>query len=459
MTTADAPTLIEHLDRLVPTADDGGELVDAYVVLEGGVVAAVGTGEPPDRERVGSIVDGRGLIALPGLVNTHHHFFQTLTRALPAAQDVGLLAWEATNYPYWARLDEEAVFATAQVAIAELLLSGCTTTSDQLYAFPKHSGGAVSMLGAEIEAARGLGIRIHATRGAVDIGPDAGGSRATEFIEDTDAILASMEEAISRYHDPAPGAMVRIGLGPNGVTVCTEALMRGSAELADRRDVTLHTHVAEIPDEAEYCAAHFGMRPIERLAELGWIGDRTWLAHAVHLNADDIRRLSDGGTGVAHCPSSNMRLASGAAPVFDMLEAGVPVGLGVDGSASNDSGNLLAEARQAFLLSRVRELTRLMTARQALRMATRGGAAALRRSDVGSLEVGRQADLALFALPEIGGAGFESDPVAALVLGSTPRASHVFVQGRPVVRDGHLVTGDEAKIAERHRAAVRRIVQ
>jgi 8-oxoguanine deaminase len=459
MATAAGRTVIAHLDGLATMRHDDQELSDAFVIIEDGLVAAIGTGDPPDAAKPAEVVDGRGLIGLPGLVNTHHHFFQTLTRALPAAQNVGLLAWEATNYPYWARLDEDAVFATTQVAVGELLLSGCSTTSDQLYAFPKHSGGAVSMLGAEIDAARELGIRIHATRGGVDVGPDAGGSRAVEFIEDTDAILTTMDEAISRYHDPSAGAMVRIGLGPNGVTVCTEALMRGCVEMAAARDVTLHTHVAEIPDEALYCEAHFGMRPIQRLDELGWIGDRTWLAHAVHLNDDDIAMLGDARTGVAHCPSSNMRLASGAAPVLDMIERGVPVGLGVDGSASNDSGNLLAEARQAFLLSRVRELTRLMTARQALGMATRGGAAVLRRDDIGTLEVGRQADIALFRLPELPGAGFEGDPLAALVLGAIPRAHHLFVQGRLVVEDGHLVNGDEHAIADRHRAVVRRIVQ
>jgi 8-oxoguanine deaminase len=455
--TSPTRTVIEHLDRLATMDAEGHELSDAFVVVEDGIVRDVGSGVAPVDDAT-TLVDGRGLVALPGLVNTHHHFFQTLTRGLPAAQDVGLLTWESTNYPYWARLDDEAVFATAQVALAELLLSGCTTTSDQLYAFPKHSGGAVAMIGAEIEAARALGIRIHATRGAVDIGPDAGGSRAMEFIEDTDAILASMDEAISRYHDGSPGSMVRIGLGPNGVTVCTEALMRGCVELAEKRDVTLHTHVAEIPDEAAYTAQHFGMRPIERLDELGWIGDRTWLAHAVYLDSGDIGKIAAAGTAVAHCPTSNMRLASGAAPVLEMLDAGVIVGLGVDGSASNDSGNLLAEARQALLLSRVRELGALMTTRQALAMATTGGAQALRRDDVGVIEPGRQADIAMYRLPEISGAGFESDPIAALVLGATPRAQHVLVGGRFVVRDERLVNGDETEIAARHRATVARLV-
>jgi 8-oxoguanine deaminase len=252
--------------------------------------------------------------------------------------------------------------------------------------------------------------------------------------------------------------MVRIGLGPNGVTVCTERLMRGCVELADRRDVTLHTHVAEIPEEEEYCREHFGMRPIERLAELGWVSPRVWMAHAVHLDGSDIARLAAGGTAVAHCPSSNMRLASGAAPVADMLDGGVTVGLGVDGSASNDAGNLLAEARAAMLVSRLRAPDRLMTARHALRLATSGGARTLGRDDIGSLEVGKQADIAMFRLAGVAAAGFENDPVAALVLGTPPAAHHVLVQGRFAVRDGQLMNQDQDAIAERHRAVVRRIV-
>jgi 8-oxoguanine deaminase len=454
----ESTTLIEHLDRLVPMGPDDAELADGYVLVRDGRIAAIGSGDAGLDGEGATVVDGRGLIALPGLVNTHHHFFQTVTRALPAAQDVRLLAWEATNYPFWTRIDEEAVYATAQVALAELLLSGCTTSSDQLYAFPKHTGGAVPMVGAEIEAARSLGIRIQATRGAVDVGAGDPTVRAAEFIEHTDAILASMEALIARYHDPAEGSMVRIGLGPNGVTVCTETLMRGCVELARTKGVTLHTHVAEIPEEAEYCAEHFGMRPIERLADLGWVSSPVWMAHAVHLNDADIAMMAAGGAAVAHCPSSNMRLGSGAPPVLEMLEGGMDVGLGVDGSASNDAGNLLAEARAALLMSRLRQPDRLMTARQALRMATAGGAATLKRDDIGSLSVGKQADIALFRLAGVAAAGFENDPVAGLVLASTSRAAHVMVQGRFVVSDGRLTAEDETSIAERHRAVVARIV-
>ncbi len=299
---------------------------------------------------------------------------------------------------------------------------------------------------------------MHATRGAVDVGAESGGSRAAEFIEDSDEVLASMEAAISKYHDPAPGAMVRIGLGPNGVTVCTERLMRGCVDLAAKRGVILHTHAAEIPQEGEATKAQWGRRPIERLADLGWIAENVWLVHVVHVNDGDIDLLARGGTGVAHCPVSNMRLASGAAPALKMLERGVAVGLGVDGSASNDSGNLLAEARAAMLVSRLTVPEHLMSARQALRMATAGGARVLKRDDLGSLEVGRQADIALFRPAGIAYAGFEQDPVAALVFGASLRVHHLLVQGRFVVQDGRLVNADEQQLVEEHRAVVRRIV-
>jgi cytosine/adenosine deaminase-related metal-dependent hydrolase len=434
-----------------------GELSDAFIVVEDGVVAEVGTGAPPADRSGADHMDGRGLVGLPGLVNTHHHFFQTVTRALPAAQDVPLLVWESVNYPYWTRVDEEVIHVTAEVALAELMLSGCSTTSDHLYAFPRHTGGAVSMLAAEIDAADGLGIRLHATRGAIDISI---GGRATEFVEDTDAVLASMEDAISQFHDPAPGAMCRVTLGPNGLTVCTERLMRACVELATTPGVGLHTHVAEIPNEQAYCAEQYGQTAIERLADLGWVTDNAWLAHAVHLDEREIALLGTAGTGVAHCPVSNMRLASGAAPILDMIEAGVPVGLGVDGSASNDSGNLLAEARAAMLVSRLREReqNRLMTARQVLHMATAGGAKALGRDDIGAIGPGMQADIALFRPSGVAAAGFENDPIAGLIFAATRRVESLMIKGRSVVREGQLVTGDEDLIAERHRAVVQRMV-
>ena len=453
-----AATVIEHLERLVPMTADDAELSDAHLVVEDGRIAAVGTG-PVAMDHPGAAhEDGRGLIAIPGLINTHHHFFQTLTRALPPAQNVRILDWMAANYPYWARIDEEAVLVTAEVAIAELMLSGCTTSSDHLYAFPRGCD-PLAMLGAEVEAAARLGIRIQVTRGAVDVSLEAGGSPPVELVEDTDSVLASMEAAISRFHDPLPGAMVRVGLAPNSMTIASERLMRESMELAKARGVTRHTHVAEVVEEEAYCLERYGRRPLQRLADLGWVDRDVWLAHVVHVNDEEIEMLARSGAGVAHCPVSNMRLASGAAPVLDMLERGVDVGIGVDGSASNDFGNLLAEARAAMLLSRLREQTRLMTARQALRIATVGGAQTLKRDDIGTLEVGRQADVAFFRLSGVASAGFEHDPVAALVLGIVPQVDHLMVQGRFVVRDQHLVYADEQSLVARHRSVVSRIVR
>ncbi len=454
-----ATTLIEHLDCLVLMSGDA-ELADGYLVIQDGRIAEVGSGSPPTRWHGCTAIDGRGLIAVPGLVNTHHHFFQTLTRALPAAQDVRILDWMAASYPFWARIDAEAVYATARVALGELMLSGCSTTSDHLYAFPVTAGSPIEMLAAEIAAARQLGVRLHATRGAVDISLQAGGSPPQALVQDTDDVLASMEEAILRYHDPSPGAMVQIGLAPNSLTICSERLMRETGDLARKHGVTRHTHVAEVLEEEEHCLQVYGQRPIERLAELGWIADDVWLAHVVHASQAEIDLLAATGTGVAHCPVSNMRLASGAAPIADMLASGVAVGLGVDGSASNDSGNLLAEARQAMLLSRLRERDsgRLMPARQALWLATAGGARALKRDDIGTLQPGKQADIALFRLAGVAGAGFENDPVAGLLLASTPRVEHLIVNGEFAVRNYQLVNADEDEIVSSHRQIVTRIV-
>lgn len=449
--------MVEHLDVLATMDERGSELADAWVLANEGEIVGLGTGVAP--AGVGRRVDGHGLVAVPGLVNTHHHFFQTLTRCLPAAQDERILEWLGTNYTFWSRIDEEAVYTTARVAIGELLLSGCTTSSDHLYAFPKSSAGATSMLGAEIAAAAELGMRFQATRGAMDVSQEAGGGPPQELIEDTDAVLENMEEVVGKFHDPMPGSMVRVALAPCSVTICSERLMIESGELARRLGVTRHTHVAEVREEVEHCAEVYGRRPVERLEDLGWLGDDVWLAHVVHANASDISLLAASGTGVSHCPSSNMRLGSGAAPVLEMGDAGVAVGLGVDGSASNDSGNLLAEARQAMLLSRVSGSgDRLMPARHALRLATNGGAKVLKRDDIGVLEIGRRADIAFFSLSGIAGAGTEHDPVAALVLAPPRGATHVMVDGRFAVWDGHLMV-DEASIVSEHQALVRRITR
>jgi cytosine/adenosine deaminase-related metal-dependent hydrolase len=432
------------------------ELSDAWVAIKDGRILDLGTGGAGTE--VERCLDGRGLVAIPGLINTHHHFFQTLTRVLPAAQGLGILDWLAANYQVWSKIDEEAVYTTARVAIGELLLSGCTTSSDHLYVYPRACGGALAMLGAEITAAAELGLRFHATRGAIDVSLEAGGGPPPELVEETDAVLESMEAAVLKFHDPSPGAMVRIGLAPCSLTISTERLMVESGRLAQQLGVTRHTHVAEVIEEEQYCREVYGQRPVERLAELGWLDADVWLAHVVHADASDIGRLAATGTAVAHCPSSNMRLGSGIAPVLAMREQGVTLALGVDGSASNDTGNMLAEVRQAMLLSRVCSRSReLMAPRQALEMATVGGAGALKRNDLGTIAPGKSADIAFFALEGPAAAGAENDPVAALVFAPPARAAHVMVDGRFAVWDGHLVVDEEA-IVRAHRDVVRRLV-
>jgi 8-oxoguanine deaminase len=448
--------LVEHLDVLATMDADDSELTDAWLAIDEGTIVGIGTGESdaePQRR-----IDGRGLVAVPGLVNTHHHFFQTLTRVLPAAQELRILDWLVANYRIWSQVDEEAVYTTARVAIGELLLSGCTTSSDHLYVYPRACGGALAMLGAEITAARELGLRLQATRGAVDVSIPAGGGPPEELVEDTDSVLESMEAAVVKFHDPSPGSMVRIGLAPCSLTISSERLLRESGNLARRLGVTRHTHVAEVVEEEEHCLEIYGQRPVERLDELGWLGEDVWLAHVVHADPSDIDHLATTRTAVAHCPSSNMRLGSGIAPVLQMLERGVTVSLGVDGSASNDTGNLLWEARQALLLSRVGSRgSTLMPPRMALRLATAGGAEALRRGDIGVLAPGMRADIAFFSLGGLAGAGTENDPVAALALAPPRRAAHVMVDGRFAVWDGHLVV-DEELIVHAHRKLVRRLV-
>ena len=449
--------VVEHLDVLVTMDESRREISDAWIAVEDGAITGLGTGTAclGAQRRI----DGHGLVAMPGLINTHHHFFQTLTRVLPAAQGLGILEWLAANYAFWARIDEEAVHTTACVAIGELLLSGCTTSSDHLYAYPKASGGAIAMLGAEIAAAAELGIRFHPTRGAIDVSLEAGGSPPPELVEDTDSVLESMEEAVLKFNDPSPGSMVRIGLAPCSLTICSERLMIESGDLARRLGVTRHTHVAEVVEEEDYCAEVYGQRPVERLGELGWLGEDVWLAHVVHADTSDISRLATTGTAVSHCPTSNMRLGSGAAPILEMSDANVTVALGVDGSASNDSGNMLAEARQAMLLSRVSAGgNRLMAPRHALRLATVGGAAALKRDDIGVLATGRRADIAFYSLQGVAAAGTEHDPVAALILAPPAAAAHVMVDGRFAVWNGHL-TVDEEPIVRAHRDLVRRILR
>jgi 8-oxoguanine deaminase len=425
--------------RVVVTMDDAGtELENASVLIDGGVIAWVGQGRPPVREQP-DVIDGRGLVALPGLINTHHHLYQTLTRV--RARESGLFDWLRELYPVWATIDADWERTAAEVGLAELALSGCSTTTDHHYVFPS---GVTGLLETEIEVAGQLGLRFHPCRGSMDLGESSGGLPPDRVVEDIDTILAATDEAIQRFHDPAAGSMLRIAVGPCSPFSVSQRLMRESAALARRRNVRLHTHIAETLDEASYCESTFNRRPLELLDDLGFLGPDVWLAHCVHVDDADMKRMAATRTGVAWCPTSNMRLGSGFAPAREMLDAGVQVGLAVDGSASNDSGNLLAEARQAMLTTRARKGAASMTARQALRVATRGGAACLGRDDVGSLEVGKRADIALFATDGLAYRGAEADPVAALVFCNSGPVQHLFVEGKPVVHDGHLVNLSEA---------------
>jgi cytosine/adenosine deaminase-related metal-dependent hydrolase len=433
--------LINDCDVVVTMDDAGTEIGGGSLLLEDGLVAWVGPGLPEgaaDADRI----DGRGSIAMPGLVNTHHHLYQTLTRA--RAQDQGLFGWLRELYPVWAGVDEGWERTAALAGLAELALSGCSTSTDHHYLFP---AGRSGILEAEIQAARELGIRFHPCRGSMDLGQSAGGLPPDAVVEDTDDALAATEEAVRRHHDPAPGSMVRIAIAPCSPFSVTERLMRGSAEQARRLEVHLHTHIAETLEEEAFCIESFGRRPLELLDDWGWLGPDVWLAHCVHLENKDVRRIAETGTGVAWCPTSNLRLGSGIAPGRALVRERATVGFGLDGSASNDGANLLAEARQALLVSRVGGAAGGLSPREVLRLATRGGASCLGREDIGTLEVGKRADVALFAVNDLAHAGTEADPVAGLVLAMPQRVRDLFVEAHHVVRDGRLATGDEDEIA------------
>jgi len=442
--------LIELCDVVATMDDRGSEIAGASILVEDGVIRWIGAGRPPDIQEA-TVINGRGCVALPGFVNAHHHLYQSLTRV--RAQGQGLFGWLAELYPVWAGVDVEWMRAAAAVGLAELALSGCSTTTDHHYVFPTGRSG---ILEAEVAIAAELGLRFHPCRGSMDLGRSRGGLPPDEIVEETDDVLSRTDEAITALHDPAPGSMLRIAVAPCSPFSVTPALMRRSAELARRRGVRLHTHIAETIDEEAYCRQTFGMRPVELLEDLGWLGPDVWLAHCVHLSDVDVARIAGTETAVAWCPTSNLRLGSGLAPVRALLDGGAAVGLAVDGSASNDSGHMLAEVRQAMLVARGRDGAGAMPAREALRLATRGGARCLGRDDIGSLEAGKRGDVALFRLDGLGDVGAEVDPVAALLFCQPRRVTHLIVDGRPVVREGTLLTLDEQRVAEDGRRAARR---
>jgi len=457
-------TLLIRNAYVVTMDDHQRELPDGGLFVRDGWIESVG----PSRELAGQadeILDLRGYVVGPGLINTHHHFYQTLTRAVPAAQDANLFNWLKTLYPIWARMTPEHIFASTQTALAELALSGCTTASDHLYLFPNGS-----RLDDEIEAAQELGVRLHASRGSMSLGESMGGLPPDSVVDSEEEILKDSQRLIERYHDPRPGATVRIVLAPCSPFSVTGDLMRQSAELAREHGVRLHTHLAETEDEQQFCLQKFGHRPVAYMQELGWLGPDVWFAHAVWVSSEEIEALARHSCGVAHCPTSNMRLASGIAPLKEYLGAGVNVGLGVDGSASNDGSHLLAEVRQSMLLARVREgITgyslsndpnrRLMTARKALWLGTRGGAAVLGRTDVGSLEAGKCADFFAVNLNHLEYAGAGNDPVSALVFCHPRRVDLTVVGGKVIVQHGNLAIVDEDTVVQRHNRLSRSLLE
>ena len=441
--------------RCVATMDGTRrELADGWVAIDEGVITAVGAGDPPAAAS-GGLIDARECLVTPGLINTHHHLYQNLTRALPAMTDKPLFGWLQSLYPLWRSIDTESVYVSAWVGLAELALSGCTTSSDHLYVHPH---GAGDLLSAEIEAAHDLGMRFHPTRGSMSLSEKDGGLPPDDVVADDDDILAACEAAVLQHHDRSFGSMTRVALAPCSPFSVTEELMVRSAELAERLDVRLHTHFAENAEDDEFSMATFGCRPMEYLERTGWCTDRTWVAHCVMPRPDEIERLGAAGVGAAHCPSSNMILASGIAPVVALRAAGVHVGLGVDGSSSADSASMWLEARQAMLLAKLRDGAAAGTARMALEIATLGGAGCLgRQGEIGVIEPGAVADVAVWSLTGPSFAGAVADPIEAWLRCGPAAARDTVVNGRAVVRGGELVSTRLDELLVAHDRLSRRI--
>jgi len=442
--------------ELVATMDgEARELPGGYVLVEGNRIAEVGM--DPTGVEADEVIDGRGKVLLPGFVNTHHHLYQSLFRNVPGASDAKLFDWLVFLYERWKRLDEDAMRAASAVACSELLLSGATTTTDHCYVFPQGGG---DILGADIEGAQEAGIRFHPCRGSMSLSKKDGGLPPDSVVQTEDKILRDCQRAIERYHDPEPLAMLRIALAPCSPFSVTHELMRQSVTLAEETGTLLHTHLAETHDEEAYCIRRSGMRPVELMEDLGWLREDVWFAHLVVLNDTDIAKLSSARVGMAHCPSSNMTLGSGIAPVTALKETDVKIGLAVDGSASNDTSNMIREVRQAMLLQRVAYGADAMTAREVLRMATIGGARVMHREDeIGSIEPGKAADLIAFDLNEIALAGSHADPLAAIVHCAADRVDFSLVNGQWRVRDGRLVNEAIYDLVSDHNAISKRLTK
>lgn len=455
--------LMKNVHTLVTMDEQRRELRNANLFIKDGFIEMIGdTQDLP--AAADEILDLSDHIVFPGFINTHHHFYQTLTRAVPKAQNANLFNWLVTLYPIWARLTPEDIRISTKTALSELALSGCTTASDHLYLFPNGS-----RLDDEIQSAADVGLRLHASRGSMSLGESKGGLPPDSVVDSEEMILKDSQRLIETYHDPNPGSMVQIVLAPCSPFSVTGELMRQSAVLAREYGIHLHTHLAETKDEEDFCIEKFGHKPVAYMQEVNWIGNDVWFAHSVHVNRDEMQLYADNGCGVAHCPGSNMRLGSGIAPILEMLTMGVKVGIGVDGSASNDSSHLLGEARLAMLLSRVGAGVQgasrsgegappLMSARKALEMATRGGAAVLGRTDIGSLEVGKCADLFAINLNRLDYAGALHDPVAAALFCAPQTVDLNIVGGKTIVKDGKMVTVDVPSLVQQHNQAAARLL-
>ena len=441
-----AELLIKNIHTLVTMVEGEKILHQVDVLIDGGRIAAVGSNLPPSRAQ--RVIDASNCVVYPGFVNCHHHLYQTLTRNIPKIQNAKLFDWLIGLYEIWRELSEEAVDISTRVGIGELLLSGCTTTTDHFYVFPKKASR--ELLDVEIKTARELGIRFHPTRGSMSRGKSRGGLPPDDVVQDPEEILADCDRIIGLYHDPKPFSMCRIVLAPCSPFSVTTELLAETAEFARAKKVQLHTHLCETVDEEEYCLKNLGMRPLEYMESTGWIGPDVWFAHGIYFNDAEIRRLAETKTGISHCPVSNLRLGSGIAPIPKMLKAGVPVGIGVDGSASNDSSNYLRELQLALLVHRVGTAVDAMPPQHVFRMATVGGAQVLGQPEIGQIKAGFAADLAAFRLDRIDYAGAMTDPASALLFcGAGPRAEYTIVAGKVLVEHGKLLGVDEGALWER----------
>lgn len=439
--------LIKNPLAVAAMKDGGDEFSGGHILIQDGVITSIGA-ESIDFQNADEIIDAAKMVVLPGFVNTHHHFYQSLTRNIPKMQDSPLFGWLKLHYQVWREITEEAIAVSTKTAALELMKSGTTTSSDHLYLFPQKA--SKELIDVEIEAARDLGLRFQPTRGSMSRGESKGGLPPDDVVQSEAEIMADTERLVAKYHDDSPGAMVRISLAPCSPFSVTPELMKQTAAYARENSLMIHTHLAETKDEEDFCLQKFGMRPVPYMQSLGWLTDNAWFAHSVHLNDNDVKLLGECGCGISHCPCSNMRLGSGIARIRELDKAGAKVSLAVDGSASNDSGNMLTEIRTAMLLSRLQDEKQWLTARDVLRFATRGGAEAIGRDDIGVLAVGKRADIALFSVDGIEYAGGRSDPVASLVFNTRMSpVDYLIIDGKVKITNGKSPV-DEAKLVAEH---------